>query len=210
MKFGIDRLLEDRTLQQRLRGRRIGLLAHPASVTIDLVHSLDALSRAGLKLSAAFGPQHGLRATSRTTWSSRRTSPTRCTACRSSALRGSARPTAAMGPLRRAARRPADLGCRIYTFITRCSTCSRRQQSTARKCGCSTAQSPAGRSRARPARGLQSFVARAAAQRHGLTLASWHAGSSRRSSSTCNARWLMREGSLHRAGFGWPLGERAW
>src|SRR5438128_10802871 len=62
LKFGIDRLLEERALQKRLRGRRLALLAHPASVTKDLIHSLDAIAaQKGLKLTAAFGPQHGLR-----------------------------------------------------------------------------------------------------------------------------------------------------
>src|SRR6266436_3621378 len=62
MKFGIDRLLEDRALRKPLAGRRVALLAHPASVTRDLVHSLDALAALGdLDLVAAFGPQHGLR-----------------------------------------------------------------------------------------------------------------------------------------------------
>src|SRR5207247_2431384 len=62
MKFGIDRLLEDRALRKPLAGRRVALLAHPASVTRDLTHSLDALAALpGLRLSAALGPQHGLR-----------------------------------------------------------------------------------------------------------------------------------------------------
>ncbi|HKT16375.1 MAG TPA: exo-beta-N-acetylmuramidase NamZ domain-containing protein, partial [Allosphingosinicella sp.] len=62
MKFGIDRLLEDAALRAPLRGKRVALLAHPASVTRDLVHSLDALARCDdVRLSAAFGPQHGLR-----------------------------------------------------------------------------------------------------------------------------------------------------
>ena len=61
MKFGIDRLLEDPALRKQLAGRRVALLAHPASVTAGLVHSLDALAGAGVKLTAAFGPQHGLR-----------------------------------------------------------------------------------------------------------------------------------------------------
>jgi len=40
----------------------VALLAHPASVTHDLVHGLDALASArDITLSAAFGPQHGLR-----------------------------------------------------------------------------------------------------------------------------------------------------
>ena len=62
MKLGIERLLADSALRAPLTGKRIALVAHPASVTADLTHSLDALSRLGdLHLSAAFGPQHGLR-----------------------------------------------------------------------------------------------------------------------------------------------------
>src|SRR5207344_1326506 len=62
MKFGIDRLVEDPALRKPLTGRRVALLAHPASVTRDLVHTLDALtSLSDIKLTAAFGPQHGLR-----------------------------------------------------------------------------------------------------------------------------------------------------
>jgi uncharacterized protein YbbC (DUF1343 family) len=59
--FGIDRLLGDPKLRKPLEGKRVALLAHPASVTHDLTHSLDALAQAGVKLTAAFGPQHGLR-----------------------------------------------------------------------------------------------------------------------------------------------------
>ncbi|MDQ4087268.1 MAG: DUF1343 domain-containing protein, partial [Pseudomonadota bacterium] len=61
MKFGIDRLLEDPSLRAPLEGRRVALLAHPASVAADLTHSLDALTARGLNVTAAFGPQHGLR-----------------------------------------------------------------------------------------------------------------------------------------------------
>ena len=62
MKFGIDRLLQEPVLRQSLQGQRVALLAHPASVTADLCHSLDALAALpDMRLSAAFGPQHGLR-----------------------------------------------------------------------------------------------------------------------------------------------------
>ena len=62
MKTGLDRLLEDSALRAPLQGKRVALLAHPASVTEDLTHSLDALAALGdLRVSAAFGPQHGLR-----------------------------------------------------------------------------------------------------------------------------------------------------
>lgn len=61
MKFGIDRLLADPELRKPLEGKRVALLAHPASVTADLTHSLDALVAAGVNVSAMFGPQHGVR-----------------------------------------------------------------------------------------------------------------------------------------------------
>src|SRR6187549_1035890 len=62
MKFGIDRLISERDLRAPLSGKRVALLAHPASVTRDLTHSLDALAACGdIRISAAFGPQHGMR-----------------------------------------------------------------------------------------------------------------------------------------------------
>ena len=62
MKFGIDRLLEEPGLRKPLHGLRVALLAHPASVTAELVHSMDALATLDdINLVAAFGPQHGLR-----------------------------------------------------------------------------------------------------------------------------------------------------
>ena len=62
MKFGLDRLIRESALRQPLRGRRVALLAHPASVTSDLTHALDALVELrDVRLTAAFGPQHGLR-----------------------------------------------------------------------------------------------------------------------------------------------------
>jgi uncharacterized protein YbbC (DUF1343 family) len=61
MKFGIDRLLAEPELRAPLAGKRVALVAHPASVTLDLTHSLDALIAAGINVTAAFGPQHGIK-----------------------------------------------------------------------------------------------------------------------------------------------------
>lgn len=59
---GLDRLLADPALRAPLSGRPVCLLAHPASVTADLTHALDALSACkDIRLTAAMGPQHGLR-----------------------------------------------------------------------------------------------------------------------------------------------------
>ena len=62
MKSGIDRLIAEPALRAPLRGKRVALLAHPASVTENLTHTLDALAACSdMTISAAFGPQHGLR-----------------------------------------------------------------------------------------------------------------------------------------------------
>ena len=61
IRLGIDRLLQSKTHLDRLKSKRVSLLAHPASMTADFRSSIDALFEAGIKLSAAFGPQHGLR-----------------------------------------------------------------------------------------------------------------------------------------------------
>src|SRR5712675_1009811 len=62
MKFGIDRLIAEPQLRAPLKGKRIALVAHPASALPDLTHSSDALAACNdINLTAAFGPQHGLR-----------------------------------------------------------------------------------------------------------------------------------------------------
>ena len=62
MQFGLDRLIEDDVLRKPLAGKRVALLAHPASVTRDLSHALDVLAALpDVNITAAFGPQHGLR-----------------------------------------------------------------------------------------------------------------------------------------------------
>ena len=65
MRTGLDRLLLDERLLSRLRGRRVALIANPASMTsvpLGFEHALDALVvRLGSAVTAAFGPQHGMR-----------------------------------------------------------------------------------------------------------------------------------------------------
>ena len=60
-QFGIDHLLALPERMAYLKQKRVSLVAHPASVTSQLIHSLDALHGAGIPLTCAFGPQHGLR-----------------------------------------------------------------------------------------------------------------------------------------------------
>ena len=56
---GLDVLVSDRL--DLLRGRRVGVLCHPASVTSELVHIVDRLIAAGVRPSRLFGPEHGVR-----------------------------------------------------------------------------------------------------------------------------------------------------
>ncbi|MDZ4659980.1 MAG: DUF1343 domain-containing protein [Pseudomonadota bacterium] len=61
-QLGIDQLIKDPKLKKQLAGQRVALVAHPASVTSNLEHSLDVLSRQkGIKFTSAFGAQHGMR-----------------------------------------------------------------------------------------------------------------------------------------------------
>ncbi|MFI5299432.1 MAG: exo-beta-N-acetylmuramidase NamZ domain-containing protein [Polyangiales bacterium] len=59
MRVGLDILMEDARRLDHLRARRVGLLAHPASVTRELVHALDALRACEVKPRVLFGPEHG-------------------------------------------------------------------------------------------------------------------------------------------------------
>ena len=62
LQTGLDRLLADPSLRAPLAKRRVALLGHPASVTANLTHALDALAALpDIDLCAAFGPQHGMR-----------------------------------------------------------------------------------------------------------------------------------------------------
>ncbi|MBB3763709.1 exo-beta-N-acetylmuramidase NamZ family protein [Sphingomicrobium lutaoense] len=121
MKLGIDRLLADPSLRAPLVGRRVALCAHPASVTEDLVHSLDAMAALDdVKLTAAFGPQHGLKGDKQDNMVE--------TPDEMDPVHGI--PVFSLyGEVRRPTRQMMstfdvvlvdlqDLGCRIYTFIT--------------------------------------------------------------------------------------------
>src|SRR5947209_6766710 len=118
--FGIDRLLAEPELRRPLEGKRVALLAHPASVTSNLTHSLGALAATGLKLSAAFGPQHGLRGDKQDNMveSDDFTDPVHQIPVFS--LYGEVRrPTGqSLGTFDTILVDLQDLGCRIYTFIT--------------------------------------------------------------------------------------------
>ena len=59
VQTGLDVLLEEG--MGGLGGRRVGVLCHPASVNSRLVHIVDALAAAQVRLTRLFGPEHGIR-----------------------------------------------------------------------------------------------------------------------------------------------------
>jgi uncharacterized protein YbbC (DUF1343 family) len=59
IETGLDVLCADR--MDIVRGRRVGVLCHPASVSRDLVHVVDRLVAAGVRPTRLFGPEHGVR-----------------------------------------------------------------------------------------------------------------------------------------------------
>jgi uncharacterized protein YbbC (DUF1343 family) len=121
MKFGIDRLLTEPELRRPLAGKRVALVAHPASVTQDLVHSLDALAACpDIRLAAALGPQHGLKGDKQDNMEETEDFTDPRLGIPVFSLYGEVRrPT---GQMMSAADvflfDLQDLGCRIYTFVT--------------------------------------------------------------------------------------------
>ena len=217
MKFGIDRLVEDAGLRKPLAGRRVALLAHPASVTHDLVHSLDALAAAGLTLSAAFGPQHGLRGDKQDNMIESPDFNDPLHGIPVFSLYGTVRrPTEQMmASFDVLLVDLQDLGCRVYTFLTTLRYVLEAAAAHGKSVWVLDRPNPAGR----PVEGLklrdgwQSFVgAGALPMRHGLTLgeaAQWFVEQAR---LQLDLQVVKMQGWKPDAapGYGWPLGEREW
>ncbi|HEY1605840.1 MAG TPA: DUF1343 domain-containing protein [Allosphingosinicella sp.] len=218
MKFGIDRLLEHPSLRAPLAGKRVALLAHPASVTRDLIHSLDALAACpDLRLSAAFGPQHGLRGDKQDNMVESPDFDDPVHRIPVFSLYGEVRrPTGqSMGTFDTILVDLQDLGCRIYTFVTTLLYVLEAAAKHGKSVWVLDRPNPAGR----PVEGLallpgwESFVgAGPMPMRHGLTLGElgrWFVASRK---LDVDYRVIEMEGYDPDAapGHGWPLGERIW
>ncbi len=57
-RFGLDIIAN--SFPEKLRNKRIGLLCHSASIASDYSHAIEVFLRSPCKLSALFGPQHGM------------------------------------------------------------------------------------------------------------------------------------------------------
>jgi uncharacterized protein YbbC (DUF1343 family) len=216
MKFGIDRLLEDPALRAPLAGKRVALLAHPASVTADLMHSVDALVATGLNVSALFGPQHGVRGDLQDNMmeSPDYTDPTYGMPVFS--LYGEVRrPTGqSMGTFDVILVDLQDVGCRIYTFVTTLLYVLEAAAAQGKSIWVLDRPNPAGR----PVEGLtlrpgwESFVgAGPMPMRHGLTLGEMGHWFIAQFGLDVDYRVIAMEGWQpdEGPGFGWPP-ERVW
>ena len=216
MKFGIDRLLAEPELRAPLAGKRIALLAHPASVTENLTHSLDALAQCkDIQLSAAFGPQHGLRGDKQDNMIESPDYEDPVLGIPVFSLYGEVRrPTKAMmDSFDVILIDLQDLGCRIYTFITTLRYILEAAAEHGKTVWVLDRPNPVGR----PIEGMmleegwESFVGAAPMpMRHGLTLGeigSWFI-------SYFNLDVEFRVIEMHGwqpegSGFGWPI-DRVW
>lgn len=218
ISFGIDRLLRDKALRAPLAGKRVALLAHPASVTADLTHSMDALAACDdISLSAAFGPQHGLRGDKQDNMVETADYQDPAHGVPVFSLYGEVRrPTdEMMASFDVALVDLQDLGCRIYTFVTTLLYVLEAAAASKKSVWVLDRPNPAGR----PIEGLslragwESFVGAAQMpMRHGLTLGEL-------------GRWFVKKFDLdvdyhvikmdgwrpdEAPGYGWPVFERSW
>lgn len=219
--FGIDRLLADPAMLTELQGRRVALVAHPASVTSDLVHSLDALIAAGVNVTSAFGPQHGLKGDKQDNMVETADEMDPQYGIPIFSLYGEVRrPT---GQMMSSADvflfDLQDLGCRIYTFVTTLLYLLEEASKAGKEVWVLDRPNPAGR----PVEGTmlvpgqESFVGAAPMpMRHGLTLGEmgqWfleHFNLDVAYKVVAMEGWRPDEGGgTVASGFGWPA-SRIW
>jgi uncharacterized protein YbbC (DUF1343 family) len=218
IQFGIDRLLAEPALRAPLAGRRLALLAHPASVTASLVHSIDALAALpDLKVVAAFGPQHGLRGDKQYNMIESEDFLDPVHGIPVFSLYGQVRrPTPAMmDSFDVLLVDLQDLGCRIYTFVTTLRYVLEAAAQYGKSVWILDRPNPVGR----PIEGLrlrdgwESFVgAGPLPMRHGMTLgelANWFVSSL---NLAVDYQVITMRGwnPLGMPGYGWPLNERTW
>ena len=208
--FGIDRLLADPALRRPLEGKRVALVAHPASVTADLTHSLDALIAAGLNVTSAFGPQHGLKGDKQDNMVETADELDQTYKIPIFSLYGEVRRPS--GQMMSTADvflfDLQDLGCRIYTFVTTLLYLLEAAHGTGKAVWVLDRPNPAGR----PIEGTtllpgqESFVgAGPMPMRHGLTLGEMGHWFIQHFKLDVDYRVIAMEGwQPDGAGFGWP------
>ncbi len=211
MKFGIDRLLADPELRKPLDGKRVALVAHPASVTEGLTHSLDALIAKGVRVSSAFGPQHGLKGDKQDNMVETEDEIDPQYGIPVFSLYGEVRRPS--GQMMSSADvflfDLQDLGCRIYTFVTTLLYLLEEAARHGKSVWVLDRPNPAGRpvEGTLLAPGQESFVGAAAMpMRHGLTMGEMGHWFIRHFGIDVDYRVIAMEGWRpgEAPGFGWP------
>jgi len=218
MRPGIDELLRDPRRRKPLAGKRLALLGHPASLTTDGRHTLDALMDCPeTRLTAAFGAQHGMRGDKQDNMIESADYP-------------DPRHGIPVFSLYREVRYPTeamldtfdvllvdlqDIGTRIYTYVTTLAYLLEACAAKGKALWVLDRPNPAGR----PVEGSlleagwESFVGAAPiVMRHGLTfgeLALWLAAAK---GLTLDLEVVPMAGYEPQAGpgYGWPLGRISW
>ncbi|WP_420470966.1 exo-beta-N-acetylmuramidase NamZ domain-containing protein [Brevundimonas sp. FT23042] len=218
MKFGLDRLLSDPALSAPLKGRRVALVAHPASTTQDLTHAVDALAaHPDIQLTAAFGPQHGMKGDLQDNMmeSPDYTDPVHGIPVFS--LYGEVRRPRGewMETFDVVLIDLQDVGCRIYTFVTTLLYMLEAAAEHGKEVWVLDRPNPAGRpvEGTTLVEGWESFVgAGPMPMRHGLTLGEMGLWFINHFKLDVAYRVIEMEGwtPAEGPGYGWPLNERSW
>lgn len=218
MKFGIDRLLSDADLRAPLKGRRVALVAHPASVTAELTHSVDALMACpDIRLTAAFGPQHGMKGDLQDNMMETPDETDPVHGIPVFSLYGEVRrPTGQMmSTFDVVLIDLQDVGCRIYTFVTTLLYMLEAAAEHGKEVWVLDRPNPAGR----PVEGTllqpgwESFVgAGPMPMRHGLTLGEMGLWFIDHFKLDVAYRVIEMQGWKpdEAPGYGWPLNQRSW
>lgn len=215
MKLGLELFLADKKMQKKLKGKRLSLVCHPASVNEKLEHSFDLIHKK-YGLSSAFGPQHGVKGEKQDNM------------VESDDL---LHPTAGIpifslyGKVRRPTKEMMDsfdvllfdlqdLGCRIYTFVTTLLYVMEECAKFQKKFIVLDRPNPAGREvegfRLEP--GWESFVGAAPMpMRHGLTMGEMALYFKKHFQLDLDLEIVKMQGYSPRKapGFGWPI-DRPW
>ncbi len=218
MQLGIDRLIADKTLQKELIGRRIALLGHPGSVTKKLEHSLDALAKhTNIKLSSAFGPQHGMRGEKQDNMIESEDFLDPKLKIPVFSLYGEVRrPTAAMmDSFDVVLVDLQDIGTRIYTYLTTLLYILEESAKKKKAVWILDRPNPVGR----PVegtylkKGWESFVgATEILMRHGLTMGELGLFLKKKHKLDVEVKVIKMEGynPTEKPGYGWPAGKLSW
>lgn len=215
MKLGLEVLLGDKKLLKQLKGKRVSLVCHPASVNHKLDHSFDLLHKT-IGLSSAFGPQHGVKGEKQDNMMES-----------DDVLHPTAKiPIFSLyGKVRRPTKEMMDsfdvllfdlqdLGCRIYTFVTTLLYVMEECAKHGKKFIVLDRPNPAGREVEgfRLEKGWESFVGAAPMpMRHGLTMGEMALYFKDHFSLDLDLQIVKMQGYAidKKPGFGWPT-DLAW